>query len=81
MRAVDDGLRNIQGDGGSPGPPSGHTRICWASALGEARRGRPPEDWDISDERAKRLIADGCCCCTPLNKGGATRATRVRRGY
>lgn len=79
MRAEDEGLNNIQGDGTSPGPPPGHTRVCWAAATGEARSGRPPEDWTVSWVRARQLIADGLCLCKPLNKGGADRASRRGR--
>lgn len=78
MEAGDDGLSLPQGTDRER--PSGHTRVCWAAALGEARRGRPPEDWDISDARATQLIADGFCACTPLNKGGSSRATRNKAG-
>ena len=78
MRAEDEGLRLPQGTHHEQ--PTGHTRICWAAALGDARRGRPPEDWDISDGRARQLIADGFCMCTQKNKGGQSRASRNQAG-
>lgn len=76
--AEDEGLSLPQGEHRER--PTDHTRVCWAAALGQARRGRPPEDWDISDERARQIIADGFCLCTQVNKGGQSRASRGQTG-
>ena len=53
-----------------------HTRVCFAGALGEARRGRPPEDWAVSEDRAVQLLADDPTQCTCPRRGrqGRTRA-------
>lgn len=35
-----------------------HTRVCWAAALGGARRGRHTDDWAESEATAARLLAE-----------------------
>ncbi len=66
----------VYGRCGSPTPPPGHTRICWAAAAGQAARGRPPEpsadNWAI----ARKLIADGICQCKPSATGVAAGSHR-----
>lgn len=58
--------------------PAGHTAVCWAGAIGQARRGLPPEDFQVSAERALRMLTDdpATCSCVPQNKG-----TRGRRRH
>ncbi len=59
-------------------PAAGHTPVCWASAIGLARKGLPPEDFEISADRARRLLLDdpAACGCVPPNKGGRGRRQR-----
>lgn len=77
LRVDEGGLSSPMGEGGSPGPPPGHTRICWAAATGEAAHGRPPEPAEANWARARQLIADGFCQCQPLNKSSKRRRGRV----
>jgi hypothetical protein len=53
-----------------------HSRVCWAAALGSARRGRPPEDWAASEERAAQLLAEHPeeCICPQRGRRNGTRA-------
>ena len=53
-----------------------HTRVCFAGAIGEARRGRPPEEPAVSMVRAVQLLADDPeqCTCPHGGRGGRTRA-------
>lgn len=59
-------------------PAAGHTPVCWASAIGLARKGRPPEDFEISADRAHLLLRDDptACRCVPQNKGVRGRRQR-----
>ena len=78
---MNDSFRGIVGFGlnaGSEEPPTGHTKLCWAGAVGLARRGRGWEDFAVSHERARELLATdpSACGCTAQNKG--TRGRRQR---
>ncbi|WP_111765128.1 hypothetical protein [Nakamurella deserti] len=57
---------------------AGHLPSCWASALGLARRGRPPEEFEVSAERARALLKDdpAACRCVSENKGVRGRRKR-----
>jgi hypothetical protein len=59
-------------------PAAGHLPSCWASALGLARRGRPPEDFEVSAERARTLLTEDptACRCVSENKGVRGRRQR-----
>lgn len=72
MDVRDGGLGDIQGNGRIAEPPAGHSRRCWAGAVGLARRGLPPEDFAVSAERAVVLLDTdpSVCTCTPANRGG-----------
>jgi hypothetical protein len=53
-----------------------HTRVCFAGAIGEARRGRPPEEPAVSIARAVQLLADdpAQCTCPRSRRGSRARA-------
>ena len=53
-----------------------HVRVCFAGAVGEARRGRSQDEWADSMARAAQLLAaDPTQCTCPRNdRRGRTRA-------
>lgn len=72
------GISGIQGNGQVAQPPPGHSKSCWAAALGQARRGRPPEDFMVSAERAVDMLETDreVCSCAPINRGVRGRRQR-----
>jgi hypothetical protein len=71
-----DGISSPQGGSGIAAPAD-HTKTCWAGALGQARRGRPPEDFEVSAVRALEMLAGDpqVCACRAQVK---TRSSRRR---
>lgn len=72
------GIHSFSLSGKPDNTPPGHTKVCWAGALGRASRGRPPEDLEVREARAREMLATDpeVCGCVSPNKG--TRGRRQR---
>ena len=57
--------------------PPEHDRVCWASAIGGARRLNRHDGWDAAELRAAQRLRDGLqqCICS---KRGQTKGRRAK---
>lgn len=60
--------------GGADRRPPDHDRVCWASAVGEAKRLRPHAEWSEIFELAADRLTEGSAGCI------CSRQPRKRRG-
>ena len=58
--------------------PPEHDRVCWAAAIGGARRLIPLEGWDAAEQLAAQRLRDGQQDCICSKRKGRHRGRRQR---